>query len=86
MKDYIENSEFRKMPHLIYSADVAPSDFDLFCTMKEKLTGVEHDLEESIKSHIFEILDEFEPDSWQSLFNSWIEHPLFIINTRISFK
>ncbi len=51
-----------------------------------KLTGVEHDLEESIKSHIFEILDEFEPDSWQSLFNSWIEHPLFIINTRISFK
>lgn len=48
--------------------------------MKEKITGVEHDLEESIKSHIFEILDEFEPDFWQSLFNSWIEHPVFIIN------
>lgn len=73
VKDYIENSEFRKMPHPAYSPDVAPSDFGLFGTMKEKLIGVEHDSEESLKSHILEILGDFEPDFWQSLFNSWIE-------------
>ncbi len=61
------------MPHPVYSADVAPSDFDLFCTMKEKLTGVEHDLEESIKSHIFEILDEFEPDYFYNSKNMYMK-------------
>lgn len=34
VKDYIENSEFRKMPHSSYSPDLAPSDFGLFGTMK----------------------------------------------------
>lgn len=47
---------------------MAPSDFGLSGTMKEKLTRVEHDSEESLKSHILEILDEFEPGFWQSLF------------------
>ena len=61
MKDYIENSEFRKKSHLVYSPDVAPSDFGLFGTMKEKLTRVENVSEESLKSHILVILDEFEP-------------------------
>ena len=58
---------------------MAPSDFGLFGTMKEKLTGVEYDSEESLKSHILEILDEFKPDFWQSLFNSWIERLIIIM-------
>lgn len=70
VKDYIENSEFRKMPHLAYSPDVTPSDFNLFGTMKERLIGIEHNSEKSLKSHILKIPDEFEPDFWQSLLNS----------------
>ena len=49
MKDYIENSEFSKMLHSIYSQNMPPSEFSLFGTMKEKLTGIEHDSEESLK-------------------------------------
>lgn len=80
VNDYIKHCEFRNMPHPAYSPDIAPSDFGLFGTMKEKLIGVMHDSEKSLKFHILEILDEFEPNFWESLFNSWIDRLKELLN------
>lgn len=46
------------MPRSTY-LPVAPSDFGIFGTMKEKLIGVEHDSNESLQSQILKILEGF---------------------------
>lgn len=72
VKSYLDNSEFRTMKHPAYSPDVAPSDFGLFGTVKNKLIGTSHNDENELKEHITEILMSFDQKFWQSLFDAWI--------------
>lgn len=72
VKDYLENSDFRSMKHPTYSPDLAPSDFGLFGTMKDKLNGVSCQTEDELKSKIIEILEDFPESFWKSLFEEWI--------------
>ena len=60
------------MKHPAYSPDVAPSDFGLFGTVKNKLIGTFHNDENELKEHITEILMSFDQKFWQSLFDAWI--------------
>ena len=72
VKTYIENCEFRTMKHPAFSPDVAPSDFGLFGTFKDKLAGVSHETIEDLQEHIIQILTDFDQEFWESLFNQWI--------------
>lgn len=69
------------MKHPAYSPDIAPSDFGLFGTVKEKLEGVEHATEKDLQDHIIEILNSFPKSFWQSLFMEWIERLEKVITT-----
>lgn len=73
VNDFLFKSNFRTMKHPAYSPDIAPSDFGLFGTVKEKLEGVEHATEKDLQDHIIEILNSFSKSYWQSLFMEWIE-------------
>ena len=60
------------MKHPAFSPDVAPSDFGLFGTVKDKLAGVSHETIEDLQEHIIQILTDFDQEFWESLFNQWI--------------
>ena len=46
VKEYLENSDFIQLPHPPYSSDIAPSDFGLFGTIKQKMPSYVNETED----------------------------------------
>ena len=50
VKNYLENSGWEVLPHPPYSLDLAPSDYHLFWSMQNVLTGIRFTSEQGIKN------------------------------------
>ena len=50
VKNYLENSEWEVLPHPSYRPDLAPSDYHLFQSMQNGLTGIRFTSEQGIKN------------------------------------
>ena len=50
VKNYLENSGWEVLPHPPYSSDLAPSDYHLFWSMQNALTGIWFTSEQGIKN------------------------------------
>ena len=64
---------FRVLDHPPYSPDLAPSDFGLFGTLKEKLRAYEIEGPEDLEQTTRQLLSGFDKDFFQSLFTAWIK-------------
>ena len=50
VKNYLENSGWEVLPHPPYTSDLAPSDYNLFWSMQNALTGIRFTSEQGIKN------------------------------------
>lgn len=71
----IDNSNFELLPNPPYSPDLAPLDFAIFGTIKEKMPYAQYLDEEDLLSQIKKILNEFEEGFFARVFEAW-EHRL----------
>ena len=56
VKNYLENSGWGVLPHLPYSSDLAPSDYHLFWSMQNALTGIRFTSEQGMKNMLDSLL------------------------------
>jgi hypothetical protein len=62
-----------RLRHPAYSSDLAPSDFFLFVSLKEKLIDFDCRSREDPKSTITSIFTEIDKETLVAIFLSWIE-------------
>ena len=66
----IDNSNFELLPNPPYSPDLAPLDFAIFGTIKEKMPYAQYLDEEDLLSQIKKILNEFDNEQIKIIFKS----------------
>lgn len=69
---FLEETCLERMPHPPYSPDLAPCDFGLFGTVKNKMIGYQADSREDLQNEITQILQKFTKDDINSIFMSWL--------------
>ena len=57
------------MPHPLYSPDLAPSDYHLFCSLQNHLNGKTYDSNEAVKNELIQ----FFPSKNQTFYESGIK-------------
>jgi hypothetical protein len=63
--------ELERMEHLLDIPAVAPCDFFLFRSVKEKLVGKQYETPEDFVSEVRNIIEGIRPDGLKSVFQSW---------------
>jgi hypothetical protein len=61
------------LPHRVYRPDLAPNDFFLFGSLKEKLIAFDFTTRGDLTSVIIIIFDEIDRENLLAVFNSWVE-------------
>jgi hypothetical protein len=62
----------RRMPQPPYSPDLAPSDFYLFPTVKERLEGIQLADEDQFFESLQEILNGLDHEELNAIFRAWV--------------
>jgi hypothetical protein len=75
------DNKFRRMPHPPYSPDIAPSDFCLFGTVKQRLQTCEGQSFEELQENVHEILSSIGPDELEATMQAWMERLRRVIDT-----
>jgi len=71
--DFIERHKFVRMPHPPYSPDLAPSDFYLFGTIKDRLRSIQGHTAEELFQNVEEILNAISGEEIERVFLDWME-------------
>jgi histone-lysine N-methyltransferase SETMAR len=69
----IQASKAKRLPHPVYSPDLAPSDFFFFGSLKEKLTTFHCTTRDELKSAIITIFNEIDRETLPAVFTLWLE-------------
>jgi histone-lysine N-methyltransferase SETMAR len=78
-RDFLEKSEFHRLPQPPYSPDISPSDFYLFGTVKDRLIGLEDPSPIDLFTNILAVLDDISPLELKSVFDRWIDRVQAVI-------
>jgi hypothetical protein len=68
----IEDNEFKRMPHQLYSSHVGPMDFCHFVMMNQRLQTYEGGSFEELQENVHEILDSIGPDDMEGAMRVWM--------------
>lgn len=72
VQTFLSTTCFQKMKHPAYSPDLAPCDFGLFGTVKNRLIGIQCDDEEELQDEIEKVLYEFSQEEINRIFLGWM--------------
>jgi hypothetical protein len=72
-RDYIILNRMKQAPHLLYSPDLAPSDFFLFGYVNGKLMGYRAETPSELLACIRAIMAEIPRETLNAAFFEWIE-------------
>ena len=78
--DYLMHTKLKKVPHPMYSPDLAPCDFGVFGLMKNSLENCEFETEEELIDAIKVFFTQKKSDFWKQIFIAWIERLNMCIN------
>jgi hypothetical protein len=71
-RDWLEEHDMRRMPQSPYSPDLAPSDFYLFPTVKEKLERIQVVDENQFSKSLQAILRGIDREELNRVFQAWV--------------
>jgi hypothetical protein len=74
-----------RLKHPSYSPDLAPSDFYLFSTIKERLTDIQMVGEEDVFDQLRELLNEIAVRELTKVFSTWIKRPTAVTRSSGSY-
>jgi histone-lysine N-methyltransferase SETMAR len=77
-EEYIRHQNMIRLQHPPYSPDLAPNDFDLFPTIKEKLKGIQMVDEEDLFFRLQEILNSISRKELDQIFGIWINRFMIV--------
>jgi histone-lysine N-methyltransferase SETMAR len=73
ISQFMEQNSMQRAPHPAYSPDLAPSDFDLFGSVKKLLSGCQFADQDSLLQAVSDILVGIEKVTFESVFHNWME-------------
>jgi histone-lysine N-methyltransferase SETMAR len=79
-EDFLVENSIIRVPHLPYSADLAPSDFWLFRDMKAALVGQKFPEPEDLLIGVQEFLSEIQRSELELAFRHWIERVQWVLD------
>jgi hypothetical protein len=77
----VADNKFERIPHPPYSPDIAPSDFSLFGTVKQRLQTCEGRSFKEFPKNGHEILKFIGPDDLEATMRAWMERLRKVIAT-----
>jgi histone-lysine N-methyltransferase SETMAR len=70
---FMEQNSMQRAPHPAYSPDLAPSDFYLFGSIQQLLSGCQFSDQDSLLQAVSDILVGIEKVTLESVFHNWME-------------